>query len=817
MPLTPTRKSYWLIGAFISVLLVLLVAVPLVLNHRTADVIAEINSKGDPSDRMNAEVQAALSHELSGLTGFQQTGDKKYADIYFQAARDISTLIAKLHGFAPQLGPVVQSRLEEMEDAIQYWHEDVENHNLATNQLPRGEFQRILFEQDHVLETAHQSSTRFNEAVGRWRGEQRKRVSNFTETFTLLSIIFASFALVAIALVVNVLKSLNATSASLEVRANEEEALRQVAHELTRAFTLDDVLSRITESAAFAAEAESVYVELVNEQRNEITCVAGYGSGVPPTGTSGPYAGSLAAEVLTTREPKIIRDVSSEAERQSIFGVLARTCGNCAALVVPLIAENENLGALFLIRYRPGYFTHAEFPRVKILADMAALAIQRALTLDRIRRMQASEHYLSEAASILASSLDYKATLKTVVQLAVPYIADWSAVHLLEGRQIRTAEAAHADPGKIAIVQVLQEKYPPRFNSNDRVARAIRTGKPQLYLDIPDALLGQDAQSEEHVSLLRQLKMKSAMVVPLNAAGETFGAMTFVTQEGRRYDASDLAFAEDVARHAALAIQNARLYTSAQDAIHSRDEAIQVRDDAIRARDEVLRVVSHDLRNPVSNIQMTTRMLMSESLPEVKRFGMLEVINRSAVRMRRLIDDLLAVARLREGQPFALEVRRENPVEIILEACELFAAQARGKSIQLECEKPRQFAAIKGDRHRLLQVLSNLLDNAIKFTPEGGSIRVTCEPYRDSVRFQVKDTGPGIEQQHLNRIFDLFWQAKPTAHMGAGFGLAIAKAIVEQHGGRIWAESTPGLGTKFVFTVPQAGAHEEQRDRELAG
>jgi signal transduction histidine kinase len=424
---------------------------------------------------------------------------------------------------------------------------------------------------------------------------------------------------------------------------------------------------------------------------------------------------------------------------------------------------------------------------------------------------------LSEAASILASSLDYKATLKTVVQLAVPHIADWSAVHLLEGQQIRTAEVAHADPAKIAIVQVLQEKYPPRFDSNDRVARVIRTGKAQLYPDTPDELLKQGAQSEEHISLLRQLKTKSAMVVPLNAAGETFGAMTFVTQENHRYDAGDLAFAEDVARHAALAIQNARLYTSAQDAIHSRDEAIQVRDDAIRARDEVLRVVSHDLRNPVSNIQMTTRMLMSESLPDVKRFSMLEIINRSAMRMRRLIDDLLAVARLREGQPFALQVRRENPVEIIREACELFAAQARAKSIQLECARLPHSASIKGDRHRLLQVLSNLLDNAIKFTPEGGNIRVKCEPYRDSVRFEVKDTGPGIEQQHLHQIFDLFWQAKPTAHMGTGFGLAIAKAIVEQHGGRIWAESAPGLGTRFVFTIPQAGAHEEEHDQELAG
>src|SRR5690242_7663295 len=191
MPLTSTGKSYWLVGAFISVLLVLLVAVPLILNHRTADVVDEINTKGDPSDRINAQIQSSLSHELSGLIGFQQTADKKYADIYFEARSNILTALAQLHGFAPQLGSIVQSRLEEMEDAIQQWHQDVEDHNLANVQLLRGEFQRILFEQEHILETAHRSSTRFNEAVGRWRAEQRTRVSNFTRTFTLLSILFA--------------------------------------------------------------------------------------------------------------------------------------------------------------------------------------------------------------------------------------------------------------------------------------------------------------------------------------------------------------------------------------------------------------------------------------------------------------------------------------------------------------------------------------------------------------------------------------------------------------------------------------------------
>src|SRR5262249_49472431 len=154
---------------------------------------------------------------------------------------------------------------------------------------------------------------------------------------------------------------------------------------------------------------------------------------------------------------------------------------------------------------------------------------QRALTLERMRKMQTSEHYLSEAAGVLASSLDYKATLQTVVRLAVPRIADWSAVHLVEDQHIHTAEVAHADPRKIGTVQLVLGKYPTRFDSNDRVARVIRTGKSELYPDISDELLKEDAPGPEQTSLLLQLNLTSAMIVPLNAGGETFGAMTFGT------------------------------------------------------------------------------------------------------------------------------------------------------------------------------------------------------------------------------------------------------------------------------------------------
>jgi len=607
----------------------------------------------------------------------------------------------------------------------------------------------------------------------------------------------AFLALAAGVFIFYILDRLKDTRTSLENRSKEDEAMRHVVHALTGAFTLEDVLRRLTETAIFVVKAESSYVELIDADADQITCMATYGSKAPAAGTKGYYRGSLAEEVLAKLEPRIIRDVTTEGERRSIFGEVAHTCSNCAALIVPLMSDHRPFGALFLIRYHPQYFSEVDFPRVIVLADLAALAIDRALTEERTRKVEAEERFLSEAAAVLASSLDYKTTLQTVTRLAVPQMSDWCVVHLLEGERIQAVEIEHADPSKIALARELQEKYPPQLSDNGGVTRVIRLGQAEVYREITDDLLRRGARDEHHVEVLRQLNLRSAMIVPLSTGAETFGALTLATERARRYGAADLAFAKDFARHIAQAIQNARLYATIEN--------------AVRARDQVLRVVSHDLRNPVNNIQMTVKLLKNGDLTEDKRAGMLDVIGRAADRMTRLIEDLIGVARVREGQTIALNIRAENPRDIIDEACWMFSVQARTKSINLRCEASHIAPAVNADRHRVLQVLSNLLDNAIKFTAQGGQIVLSCIPQTDCVRFSVSDTGPGIAAEDLDKMFDLYWQAKPTAHLGTGLGLAIAKAIVQEHGGQIWADSTPGLGTTFLFTLPQA----EDRSRAL--
>jgi K+-sensing histidine kinase KdpD len=799
----PSRPglNYWVMGTFISALLIALVVVPLIINHQMAAILAEANQRADPADKYNGAIQAGLSHEVSGILGFQVAGDRKYVDLYNREKESIERALTSLRQLSPPLGPHVEARLSDLEAAVANWHQDVEENRFLEVRLPPSAFLDRLFGREYMVEAAHQASTHFNETISAWRAEQRTRVGDLAQLFTFLSVGAAVLTLIAITLIVQILRRIISATTYLEDRARQEEGLRNVASALTGILTLDDVLRTITETASQTAEAESVYIELVDVGKDEFTCVAGHGSGVPATGTKGRYSGSLAEEILSEGEPRIITDVSVERERRSVFGDLARSCGSCAAMTVPLIAEQQRLGALFLIRRHPRDFSDTEIPRVKVLADLAAVGIQRALTLEELRKIQAEEHFLSEAAMILASSLDYRTTLKAIVRLAVPRIADWSAIHLVENGEIRTVEIAHSDPSKLSMARRLQEQYPAQPELDVGVVRVIRTGQAEHYPEITEEFMRRIAKDNDHLALLHGLRLKSAMILPLGTGDETFGAMTFVSQRKYRYGPDDVAFGEAIARHVSMAIQNARLYASAQE--------------AIRARDEVLRVVSHDLRNPVSNIQMTAKLLAAESLTESTRSSLLQVIGRATERMNRLIEDLIAVARLRGRQRINLEIQAVNPSEIVEEACETFTAQSQSKSIRLRCDKPRLVPMVKADKYRILQVLSNLLDNAMKFTPEGGRITVGCEVHGDLVLFTVRDTGRGIEPEHLTKIFDLFWQAKPTAHMGAGFGLAIAKAIIEQHGGRIWAESKPGVGATFFFTLPQAS--DGVLDQEAAG
>jgi PAS domain S-box-containing protein len=241
--------------------------------------------------------------------------------------------------------------------------------------------------------------------------------------------------------------------------------------------------------------------------------------------------------------------------------------------------------------------------------------------------------------------------------------------------------------------------------------------------------------------------------------------------------------------------------------VSERKRAEAERERAVRERDEILALLSHDLQNAVNALSLNAQLLLRidpRSEREVRMHGYGQIVGRSTDTMKRLIQDLLDLQRIEQGE-FSIEARPEEVAPLVEEAIEPMHALADEKSIRLEARLDRARGVALCDRARIVQVLHNLIGNAIKFVPEGGRIVVGTgiEAPSPQFRFAVEDNGPGILPEDLPHVFERHWQAPTFAlRRGSGLGLFIVKTIVEAHAGRTWAESNPGSGASFFFTLP---------------
>jgi signal transduction histidine kinase/cell division protein FtsB len=383
--------------------------------------------------------------------------------------------------------------------------------------------------------------------------------------------------------------------------------------------------------------------------------------------------------------------------------------------------------------------------------------------------------FLASAGQELTASLDFKQTVSTLARLIVPNLAEICAIDLYEGEGLRRVATAHRDAEK---AQVIENPDVPVEEVPDALLQVMRERQPRVIGAAPALLryLGADDRP------------RSTMAIPLVSRGQTIGVITAAAPDGKVFTREDALLAAELARRGSLSIDNARLYEESQQ--------------ALRAREEVLAIVSHDLRNPLNAITLAVSLLETSDAVAGEDREQLDAIDVSAQRMRRLIEDLLDVTRLEGGKRLPIEPGPVDVEDLLSETHELFKAQAATSSITLQYRVADGVPPVHADHHRVLQVLSNLLGNAIKFTPPGGVVSYTAEPRDGEVLFVISDNGPGIPREHLSDIFNPYWQAKRTERLGAGLGLPIAKGIVESHGGRIWVESRDGRGTKFYFTLP---------------
>ena len=245
------------------------------------------------------------------------------------------------------------------------------------------------------------------------------------------------------------------------------------------------------------------------------------------------------------------------------------------------------------------------------------------------------------------------------------------------------------------------------------------------------------------------------------------------------------------------------LRSAFKDALLAKMEAER----AVLARDEMLGVISHELKNPLTAVQVTIS-LIQRTLPQTSELEkvqkLLEKLEPSIKRMSRLIADLLDVTRL-EANAFKLELRSCDLIEIVREVVQSHEASAEEKLIQLSSEIPPECREVFCDSVRTIQILANIVNNAIKFTNTGGAVRVSAKRTDHHVEVRITDNGKGISKEALSHVFDRFWQAPDTAYRGTGLGLSIAKGLVEAQGGKIRAESSMGDGTTFSFTLPTGG------------
>jgi len=485
-----------------------------------------------------------------------------------------------------------------------------------------------------------------------------------------------------------------------------------------------------------------------------------------------------------------------------------------ALVCLPLQVEGRCFGAFSMAFTRARPFVGDERPFLVTLAHHAALALDRARLFEEAERVQASLRFLSEASGVLAGSLDYDETLATVARLAVPWLADWASIDMLKpDGTFRRVAVAHVDPTKVHLAWELSRRQPANSRDSTGTANVVRTGKPEVFAEISDDLHEQAISDAEVLNIVRALGLVSSICIPLNVGGRPVGAITLVSAESQRhFGASDLALAEELARRASMAIDNARAYREAQD--------------ANRLKDDFLATMSHELRTPLNAILGWSTMLRTRPGIDVKKA--LETIERNARAQVRLIDEVLEISRIMTGK-LRLDLQSIDLAAVFRASVDVVAPSALAKGIVLDVHATEP-CPFYGDSIRLQQVFWNLLSNAIKFTPKGGHVEARLERSGSQVELTVADNGRGIRSDFLPVMFQRFRQADSSTTRtegGLGIGLAIVGHLVELHGGTVKAHSAgEGRGATFSVVLPiRALTIEEPRsaradmivDKPLAG
>jgi signal transduction histidine kinase/PAS domain-containing protein len=422
------------------------------------------------------------------------------------------------------------------------------------------------------------------------------------------------------------------------------------------------------------------------------------------------------------------------------------------------------------------------------------------------KRANLEEKFLIEASEALYASLDYRQTLDTVAQLAIKWLADGSAIDIArpDGGSDRIATASR-NPASAALAAEIEQRWPLSPDSPYGFPHVIRTGQPEFVSPMTDEVLRAVSQSEEHFEMFRRLDMRSVMTVPLIGRERILGALTFVAlgAEARQpFTERDLRTAQELARRATLAIENAQSFQEVQ---RARAEA----EHANRAKMEFLTTMSHELRTPLNAIAGYAELLSLGVRGPVtaQQAEDLGRIQRSQRYLLALINDMLNFAKIETGS-VNFNFREVRVAEAMAGMEALIAPQvmAKGLRYHFNCSIDKD-VVVTADPDKIQQIILNLLSNAVKFTPADGSITLDCDASDQIVMIRVTDTGPGIPSEKLESVFEPFVQidrSLTNTGTGVGLGLSISRDLARRMGGDVTVESELGRGASFRFSIPRA-------------
>lgn len=490
---------------------------------------------------------------------------------------------------------------------------------------------------------------------------------------------------------------------------------------------------------------------------------------------------------------------------------IARELKIISYIGVPLIVNHKVRGALTFASTKVNYSQD----ELKFAQELA-IRISRAFENEQLyndaqkkiiehknrelRLIKESEEkwsFLAKASKLLSSSLDFKTTLTNVANLAVPEIADWCMINLKdeeEKNEMIDPVVVNADPKKISLGYKFLKEFAPNLKKENVISLVIRTGTPLFVPLVDEAYMASFSKNKEQLNIIKSLDFTSVMIMPLLVHGDSIGAITLGTSGTRqRFTKTDTVMVQELASRASLAIENAIL--------HERTKR------AIAMRDEFMSIASHELRTPITSVKMYAQFLkrLYEKSSEKGVLDYFERMDSQVDKMTTLIRDLLDVSRIEHGK-FEVQEGRFALGREVREAVQVAQITAKGHTIYIEGEIHRD---VYGDKTLISQVLSNLLSNAIRYSPDADKIIVKLSNQKDGAFVSVQDFGIGIEKKYINKLFDPFYRGinvekEAKTSPGMGIGLYVSSEIIKRHGSKISVTSTKGKGSTFSFTLPYA-------------